>query len=88
MYVFGEGGVKDVSEHLEDFITAFGMFCSRTLNVLRVVYMYMKRPKNRQLQVVMQCSFNQHCGNLPGNGLNVMDVHLYITVSHPSFKQC
>lgn len=30
MYVLGQGGVKGVSEHLEDFLHGFGMFCSRT----------------------------------------------------------
>lgn len=52
MYVFRHGGVKGVSEHLEDFPSwlwehssfcnrtsqsFFGLFCYRTLNVLRVV---------------------------------------------------
>ncbi len=38
MYVLGAGGVKGVSEHLEEFRHGLGMLCYRTLNVLRIVF--------------------------------------------------
>ncbi len=48
MYVLGAGGVKGVSEHLEEFRHGLGMLCYRTLNVLRIVFeMYTERPEKQ-----------------------------------------